>query len=90
MHPEVPAALARTGLVVVACWVLNAPVLLAIRVLGTCVSLAVWCRPDGCPLVSRPPTLLPHASRSQVPASFVVVMVVLAEALNHLDATTGV
>ena len=36
MQPEVPAALARTGLVVVACWVLNAPVLLAIRVLGTC------------------------------------------------------
>jgi hypothetical protein len=36
MQPEAPAALARTGLVVVACWVLNAPVLLAIRVLGTC------------------------------------------------------
>ena len=29
----------------------------AVRVLGTCVGLAVWCRPDGCPLVSRPPTL---------------------------------
>ena len=35
MQPEAPAALARTGLVAVACWVLNAPVLLTIRALGT-------------------------------------------------------
>ena len=41
MQPEAPAALARTGLVVVACWVLNAPVLLAIRVLWARVGLAV-------------------------------------------------
>jgi hypothetical protein len=36
MQPEAPAVLARTGLVVVTCWVLNAPVLLTIRVLGMC------------------------------------------------------
>ena len=59
MQPEVPAALARTGLVVVACWVLNAPVLLAIRVLGTCGPCCVRgaAQTARCPLVSRPPAL---------------------------------
>ena len=59
MQTEVPAALARTGLVVVACWVLNAPVLLAIRVLGTCGPCCVRgaAQTARCPLVSRPPAL---------------------------------
>jgi hypothetical protein len=59
MQPEVPAALARTGFVVVACWVLNAPVLLAIRVLGTCGPCCVRgaAQTARCPLVSRPPAL---------------------------------